>query len=128
MRYFMDKIITSSKIGKKIVKYIDECEPNNCGVKMISIGDDHTVALMNDGTVKTWGDNDHGQLGDGTTINKATPITIIGLANIVAIAAGNDHTVALRDDGTVWTWGDNGSGQLGDGTTTPRQLGKIVAQ
>ena len=88
------------------------------GGPQIVAGGFHTVALKSDGTVWTWGDNFHGQLGDGTTLQGLTPAQVSGLAGVVAIAAGDSHTVALKNDGTVWTWGWNGNGQLGDGTYT----------
>jgi len=84
----------------------------------------HTVALGEDGTVWTWGPNWWGKLGDGTSIDRHTPVQVQGgatgdafLRNVTAIAAGHGYTVALRDDGTVWAWGLNHHGQLGDGTT-----------
>ena len=80
----------------------------------------HSVYLRNDGTVWAWGRNSNGQLGDGTTIDRLTPVQVSGLSSMAAIAAGYDHTVALRNDGTVWAWGNNSNGQLGDGTTTDR--------
>ena len=86
------------------------------GVTTVAAGYDHTVALKSDGTVWTWGDNDHGQLGNGTTTKKTTPAQVTGLTGVTAIAAGYYHTVVMKGDGTVWAWGDNGSGQLGDGT------------
>ncbi|MCL2047828.1 MAG: hypothetical protein FWG87_03780 [Defluviitaleaceae bacterium] len=78
----------------------------------------YTVAVKADGTVWAWGNNDAGQLGDGTTIRKTTPVQVVDLTGVVAVSAGNGHTVALKADGTVWAWGNNGNGQLGDGTTT----------
>ena len=67
-----------------------------------------------------WGNNSYGQLGDGTTTGKSSPVQVSGLTGITAIAAGWGHTVALKNDGTVWAWGDNHFGQLGDNTTTRR--------
>jgi len=84
---------------------------------MVSAGVWHTAALRNDGTVWTWGWNEHGQLGDGTTTNRHTPVQVQNLTNVTAISTNSFHTVALRNDGTVWAWG---AGQLGDGTTTDR--------
>jgi len=85
----------------------------------VSLGVYHSVALMPDGTVKTWGSNFAGQLGDGTTTTRSTPVTVTGLGGEVrAIATGGNHTVALMADGTLKAWGANESGQLGDGTTS----------
>jgi alpha-tubulin suppressor-like RCC1 family protein len=94
------------------------------GVAAIAGGYDHTIALKGDGTVWTWGGNDMGGLGDGTTTNRSTPVQVKGpggigfLTGVAAIAGGSLHTVALKDDGTVWAWGSNEYGQLGDGTAT----------
>ena len=80
----------------------------------------HTIALKSDGTVWAWGDNDYGQLGDGSTTDRLTPVPVSGLTDVTAIAGGWYHTIALKSDGTVWAWGENYAGQLGDGTTTER--------
>lgn len=82
----------------------------------------HLVLLAADGTVWTVGDNDSGQLGDGTTINRTLLSKVPGLTDVVQVATGEDFTLALKSDGTVWAWGENGSGQLGDGTTVDRWL------
>ena len=87
---------------------------------MIASQSGHTVALKADGTVWAWGYNGYGQLGDGTIIERYTPVQVIGLSNVISITAGSHHTVALKSDGTVWAWGYNGYGQLGDGTTIER--------
>ena len=63
-----------------------------------------------------WGKNSNGQLGDGTLINRYTPVQVLNLTNIVQVDAGVFHSVAVRGDGTVWCWGARGSGgALGDG-------------
>jgi len=98
------------------------------GVTAISSGYDHTITLKGDGTVWTWGNNDYGQLGDGTaglTARRLKPVQVVGpssgfLTGVTAISSGGNHTIALKGDGTVWTWGYNGYGQLGDTTTTNR--------
>lgn len=82
----------------------------------------HSVALKSDGTVWAWGYNGYGQLGDGTTVNRPTPVQVSGISDIIAIACGYGHTMALKSDGTVWAWGLNDEGQLGDGTTTNRTI------
>src|SRR5439155_5858736 len=71
-------------------------------------------------TSHRWGFNGFGQLGDGTTADRLTPVTVIGLTNAVAIAGGPGHTCALLADSTARCWGLNLFGQLGDGTTTDR--------
>ncbi|RIB35140.1 MAG: hypothetical protein BXU00_02990 [Candidatus Nanoclepta minutus] len=83
-------------------------------------GASHSCALKSDGTVWCWGGNWYGQLGDGTTTNRYTPVQVRGLTNVTQIALGASHSCALRSDGTVWCWGWNSDGQLGDNTTTNR--------
>ncbi len=78
----------------------------------------HSLAIKSDGTLWAWGFNFFGQIGDGTTTNRLTPVQIGGLSAMKAIATGTGHSVALKADGTVWAWGQNLHGQLGDGTTT----------
>jgi alpha-tubulin suppressor-like RCC1 family protein len=100
-------------------------------VTTVAAGNGTTLALMNDGSssVKAWGNNSSGQLGDGTTTERHTPVQVGGGLNIItAIAAGSGHSVALRQGGTVWTWGANNFGQLGDGTTTERHTPVQVSQ
>ncbi|WP_030966501.1 RCC1 domain-containing protein [Streptomyces sp. NRRL S-378] len=78
----------------------------------------HSLALMSDGTVKGWGANTSGQLGDGTTTDRPTPVVMDGVSNVRPIAAGGSHS--LTREGQVKSVGGNASGQLGDGTTTTR--------
>jgi alpha-tubulin suppressor-like RCC1 family protein len=88
------------------------------GVTAITAGGAHTCALLADSTVRCWGDNMEGQLGDGTTLGKPTGITVTGLTGAVDISAGWQHSCAVLQDGTARCWGANAFGQLGDGTTT----------
>lgn len=89
-------------------------------VAKIEAGFFHNLALKNDGTVWAWGDNSAGQLGDGTTTNRSSPVQVgvgvSGFSNIIAVSAGEFHSAALKSDGTVWVWGFNGNGQIGNGT------------
>ncbi len=90
--------------------------------KSVAIGDIHTLVADQAGTVWSFGHNDHGQLGDGTTSDRAIPAAVGGLSGVDAVAAGTGYSLAVRNDGTVWAWGDNRFGQLGDGTTVERHV------
>src|SRR3989338_2900340 len=80
----------------------------------------HTVAKKTDGTLWAWGYNVYGQLGDGTTTARTSPVQIGTATNWSFVSAGGYQTVAIKTDGTLWAWGYNYYGQLGDGTTTNR--------
>lgn len=109
-------------------------------VTAVAAGTRHSVALLSDGTVWTWGGNRYGQLG--YTPDKRCQLTsafmmecstkpqlVQGLENIIAISAGSDHNLALKNDGTVWSWGYQFGGRLvgqemegGTSTQTPEQI------
>jgi len=72
---------------------------------MIETSGGHAVALRSDGTVWAWGSNSQGQLGDGTRIERRTPVQVQYLSRVTAVTAHNTWSLALRDDGTVWIWG-----------------------
>ena len=91
-----------------------------CGTAVTS-GEQHACELRSDATVWCWGRNDHGQLGDGTTTDRSTPVQVQGLTAVTAIGAGLHHTCAVTA-GNVFCWGANDSNQLGDGTTTDRAV------
>ncbi|MBS0658888.1 MAG: choice-of-anchor D domain-containing protein [Verrucomicrobia bacterium] len=94
----------------------------------VASGAYHALALCADGRILAWGQNGQGQLGNGTTGQRAeatlvpTAGTPLAGRRVVAIAAGENHSLALCSDGTLVAWGANASGQLGDGTTTGRLL------
>jgi alpha-tubulin suppressor-like RCC1 family protein len=106
----------------------------------IAAGDDHTCALLDNGTVRCWGSNSDGQLGYPNTGNigddespaAAGPVNLGAGRTAVAIAAGALHTCALLDNGTVRCWGNGDAGQLGYGNTdtigddeTPGSVGPV---
>jgi alpha-tubulin suppressor-like RCC1 family protein len=89
--------------------------------------DDLICAVTATGTVYCVGDNDTGQLGNGTTGGAVSvPVQVAGLSNATSIAVGHQYACALTANQTVWCWGYNGSAQLGNGTTvqasTPVQV------
>ncbi|MFL6121429.1 hypothetical protein [Actinophytocola sp.] len=92
------------------------------GVKAVDGGGNRDgYALLADGTVRAWGNNDYGQLGNGWTSNQtgggsSVPVPVVGLTGATAIAAGGNTAYALREDGTVWAWGAGAAGQLGNGS------------
>jgi alpha-tubulin suppressor-like RCC1 family protein len=88
--------------------------------KKVVLGYEHTVGIRPDGTLWTWGWNLHGQLGDGTTVERHAPVQVGLDADWASIAAGEFHTVAVKADGTIWTWGWNVFGLLGDGLNSPQ--------
>ncbi|MER7819257.1 hypothetical protein [Streptomyces sp. NPDC096153] len=96
--------------------------PRGCagGALAVAAGDSHShsLALMGDGTVRAWGSNSDGRLGDGSQTDSDLSIRVRGLSEVRAVAAGLHHSLALLADGTVRAWGDNADGRLGDGTVT----------
>ena len=86
----------------------------------IDAGRDYSLALGEDGTVWAWGNNFHGQLGDGSNIYRSNPVNVSNLNNVVPIATSGYHSFAIKNDGTVWAWGHNYYRQLGDGTNIDR--------
>jgi len=83
----------------------------------VSGGSQNTCALLADGTVRCWGRNHRGQLGNNTQGNPSSvPVPVSGLTNVAQIAVGQDYACARGFDGTVRCWGDNAVGQLGKGT------------
>ena len=95
----------------------------------ISAGDEHSCAVLDDGSVKCWGENGFGQLGVGDTawrgdgpgeMGSALPVVDLEGRSATAISAGGNHSCAVLDDGSVKCWGWNVGGQLGLGDTADR--------
>jgi alpha-tubulin suppressor-like RCC1 family protein len=79
--------------------------PGLSGVAAIATAEQHSLALMNDGTLRAWGFNRWGQLGDGTVTTRNTPVPVAGIKNAIAVAAAHRVSAAVLADGTVMTWG-----------------------
>jgi alpha-tubulin suppressor-like RCC1 family protein len=98
-------------------------------------GNYHTLGIMKDGTLWSWGLNNYGQLGlgvaTGSTVSRTSPTKVGSSTNWQTVAAGYYHTLGIRKDGTLWSWGLNNYGQLGLGLamnssvsyTAPTQIG-----
>jgi alpha-tubulin suppressor-like RCC1 family protein len=92
-------------------------------------GGGHTLALTSNGSMYSWGDNEHGELGNGTTTASLAPSTPLRLGagvtgRVVAVAAGYQFSLALTSTGQVLTWG--AKAELGDGSTTDRSTPKPI--
>lgn len=98
--------------------------------KQVAVGEFHTVAVRSDGTLWTWGFNQNGQLGTGTTIDRSVPVQVGAAKDWISVAAGKAHSLAVNKTGQLWAWGRNFNGQLGDGTKidrlAPTRIGTAV--
>jgi len=87
-------------------------------VTTVTLGINHSCALRADGTVWCWGRNFFGQLGDGTTTDRVTPVQVSTLQGVTQVACNGDFCCARTQLGAAWCWGRNQSGQLGNDLTT----------
>ncbi len=95
----------------------------------IATGKHHSCGVRSDGTVKCWGDNAEGQIGDGTLVDRTSATLVGGLTGAIAVEAGGYHSCAVLDDGTARCWGRNASGELGDdGASGIRSTAPVVVQ
>ncbi len=90
-------------------------------------GSYHTCAIVSDGDLKCWGNNDDGQLGDGSKTDKNSAVSVVNLGGpAVAVSTGRHHTCAIIGDGDLKCWGANEFGEIGDGTDTNRDTPTLV--
>ncbi|AEC01293.1 fimbrillin family protein [Parasphaerochaeta coccoides] len=108
-------------------------------VVAVFAGINHTIILKKDGTLWATGSNGYGQLGDGTTTNRSTPVQVKAsttpsdfMTDVKEVSAGSSYTMILKKDGTLWATGYNEYGQLGLGDilpgtnrTTPEQVSSM---
>ena len=92
----------------------------------VSAGQSHSLAVGSDGNLYAWGNNQYGQLGDGTTTSRTTATSVAAPAGVkfVQVSAGGSHSMALDRDGNIWTWGNNNSQRLGRSTNPANRPGK----
>jgi alpha-tubulin suppressor-like RCC1 family protein len=94
---------------------------------MVAVGRAHTVALKRDGTLWAWGCNEHGQLGDGSMMDRDRPVQVGEDSDWIQVTAGEFHTVAVKADGSVWAWGFRLACPVRVGPNTERIL-RVSAQ
>ncbi|MCC7381184.1 MAG: hypothetical protein IT384_05105 [Deltaproteobacteria bacterium] len=92
---------------------IERCARPPSRAVQIASGNLHSCALLEDGSIWCWGSNEHGQLGDGTTENRSSPVRVYGLEAAERIALGDNTSCALQRNRRVFCWGENDYGQLG---------------
>ena len=96
-------------------------------IEVVAKGYRHSLAILESGKLYSWGVNNEGQLGDGTTKSKDTPQLIdIIPGKVVSIAAGALHSLALLESGEVYSWGGNVNGQVGNGPAKGRKSSQLV--
>jgi alpha-tubulin suppressor-like RCC1 family protein len=90
-----------------------------CRVSTMTASSNHTLAQRTDGSLWSWGYNAQGQLGDGTTVAKCSPVSVVGgFTNWCCVSTGSSFSAGVRTNGTLWTWGNNQGCQLGTGNNT----------
>ncbi len=86
----------------------------------IALGGRHSLMICQDSTVRSWGFNSYGQLGNATMMEQHAPVMVTGLSSVVQIAGGLFHSLFVKRDGTVWSCGRNAQGPLGDGSNSDK--------
>lgn len=112
-------LLLVSACGGPTVPEEQDPPPSAQGVTAIAVGTASSVALMEDGSVYTWGNNSSGELGDGKLADSSRPVQVVGLKDVTQVAAGLRHVLALDTAGQVWAWGHNNRGQIGLGWPGP---------
>jgi len=126
-----DATLTVSNVPVNVVTSASNSTPLSV-VTAISSGGSHTCALMADSTVKCWGINSYGQLGNGDFADSSVPVDVLvaaggdPLSGVTAISSGDSHTCALMSDKTVKCWGNNGYRELGNGEADNSSVPVIV--
>ncbi|MFW2381522.1 MAG: DUF4214 domain-containing protein, partial [Acidimicrobiales bacterium] len=107
--------------------------PGISGAVSVTSGENHSCALMGDGSAKCWGKGNRGQLGNGQSgdiYTSPTPVTVSGVSDFIYVNAGDRHSCGVRSNRTIVCWGDNLYGQLGNGalglSTTPSTVSGIT--
>ena len=117
--YYANGVQQEGEYLSSLDEYIDSVI-NQMKFKEVSAGNNHSLGIDEEGNLWAWGSNNSGQLGDGTTEDKTSPVQIKAGTKFKAISAGVGYSLGIDEEGNLWAWGSNFNGQLGDGTTEDR--------
>lgn len=106
---------------------IPDVVASSAHLTLVTAGGAHTCGIATSGTALCWGADGSGQLGDGLTMDVATPQSVSGDMLWLTISAGSLHTCGVTTDQAAWCWGGNSTGQVGDSSTTSRPLPTAIA-
>lgn len=114
--------------GKDVVRRAPVTVVGLTGAQDLALGENHSCALLADSTVRCWGSNEHGQLGNDARADSKTPVAVKDLTGVTELIAGGYHNCARLGDDTVRCWGANGDGQIGDAKTQDRRTPTAVLE
>jgi len=122
-KYTMTKLMDNLMMDPNLLPKTEDIEQKQYFQKSVVAANEHVLLIKSNNSLWSWGNNYHGQLGNGATERSLTPIKIMD--NIVSVSAGRGvytHSLAIKKDGGLWAWGSNQYGQLGDGTNEDKLL------
>lgn len=114
--------------GRALFAVVPVAVPGLEGARALALGDAHSCALLDDGSVRCWGGDFAGQRGDGDDQSRKGPTRVVGLSGVRALSSGAHHTCALDEGGAVWCWGAAAGGQLGQATSEDRSAPVLVPE
>ena len=114
--------------GKTYLSFWPRAVSGGLSVERVTTGGLHSCGETTTNRAYCWGGNrnNFGQLGDGTTIGRLTPVAVKGGLYFTQLSAGEIHTCGMTSAAVAYCWGNNDFGQLGDGTTTNRLRPRAV--